>query len=77
MDPECTPQSPASCALNLAGVQRLSGDLGGAFRTALPGAEGGDQASIAFLVELCEQAGDETRAATWREALASTARDGQ
>lgn len=57
------------CDVNMGQIHLQAGDLVSAYRFFLPWAEQGDEAAIAQLVEICEKAGDETRAASWRERL--------
>ncbi len=63
----CDPGS--ACSTNMASIHLMAGDLAGAYREVLPGAQAGDHASVALIIDICERAGDEQRAAKWRERL--------
>ena len=69
----CTPAAPAKCAVNMGMIHLQAGDLVSAYRFFEPMAQSGDTDSIERLVEICERAGDLSRAETWRSKLPGAA----
>ncbi len=61
--------SGSACSTNMATIHLMAGDLAGAYREVLPGAQAGDPASVALIIDICERAGDQARASEWRERL--------
>jgi hypothetical protein len=63
----CDPHDgPAKCTTNMGEIHLKAGDLVSAYRYFAPLAESGEISAIDYLIEICERAGDQTRAETWR-----------
>lgn len=63
----CSPAGGRSvCDVNMGVIHMQAGDLVSAYRFFQPSGEAGDHASIEFLIEICERAGDIERADAWR-----------
>ncbi len=64
---------PTTCSVNMGLIHLQAGDLTSAYRFFLPLAQAGDREAIGHLIDICERAGDEERAQTWRAELTTDA----
>ena len=68
----CDPRDGAArCSINMGEIHLKAGDLVSAYGYFKPLGEAGDQEAVAYLIEICERAGDSRRAALWSESLLS------